>query len=62
MCPIALLLDQYPAHMIPMSGAKARELGIRLILVPKRGIAVTSLSIAGSTEPLNQRLVPKLTA
>jgi hypothetical protein len=35
--PVALVLDRYPAHMTLMSHAKAREVGIKLILVSKIG-------------------------
>jgi hypothetical protein len=53
--PIALVLDQYPAHVTPLSHAKECQLDIKLILVPKGGLPVTSFSIAGSRVPLNQR-------
>jgi hypothetical protein len=37
MSPIALIVNQYSAHMSPLSHAQARELGIKLILIPKGG-------------------------
>jgi hypothetical protein len=33
--PVALVLDQYPAHRTPLSHFRANELNIKLILVPK---------------------------
>jgi hypothetical protein len=35
--PIALVLNQYPAHVTPLSHAKECHLDIKLILVPKGG-------------------------
>jgi hypothetical protein len=39
MIAITLVLNQYPAHITPSLHAKARELDIKLILIPKAGTA-----------------------
>jgi hypothetical protein len=46
--PIALVLDQYPAHISPVSHNRARELNIKMILVPKGGTSIY--------QPLDRRI------
>jgi hypothetical protein len=38
--PVALVLNQYPAHITPLSHLRANEFNINLIFVPKGGTAI----------------------